>query len=72
MDDSYFLIPRRLDDPPQFFLWDADEAVLAMFFAILGALVGLIIPGVLVGLLLARAFGTAPRSPRRCGAATPG
>ena len=38
MDEAHFLIPRRLDDPPQFFLWDADEAVLVIFFVLLGAL----------------------------------
>jgi len=56
VDASHFLIPRRLDDPPQFFLWDADEAVLVIFFVLLGALLGLIIPGAVIGWLLARGF----------------
>ncbi len=56
MDEAHFLIPRRLDDPPQFFLWDADEAVLVIFFVLLGALLGLIVPGAVIGLLLARGF----------------
>ena len=56
MDDAHFLIPRHLDDPPQFFLWDADEAMLVVFFVLLGALLGLIIPGALIGFLLGRGF----------------
>ena len=56
MDEAHFLIPCRLDDPPQFFLWDADEAVLVIFFVLLGALLGLIVLGAVIGLLLARGF----------------
>ncbi len=56
MDQEHYLIPRRLDDPPQFFLWDADEAVLVIFFVLLGALLGQIIVGAIIGLLLARTF----------------
>ena len=56
MDLEQYLIPRRLDDPPQFFFWDADEASLVIFFTLMGALLGQILVGVVVGLLLARGF----------------
>lgn len=57
MDPEKYLIPRRLDDPPQLYLWDADEVVVVVFFAILGALLvdgyGLF-GGLTIGILLAR------------------
>lgn len=54
MDEEHYLIPRRLDDPPQFFFWDADEAMVVIVFTLIGALLGQIVPGVLSGVLLAR------------------
>jgi conjugal transfer pilus assembly protein TraL len=56
VDQEHYLIPRRLDDPPQFFFWDADEAILVIFFALMGALLGQILVGAVIGLLLARGF----------------
>ncbi len=56
MDQEHYLIPRRLDDPVQFFFWDADEAILVIFFTLMGALLGQILVGIVVGLLLSRAF----------------
>lgn len=40
VDREIYLIPRRLDDPPQFFFWDADEAILVIVFTLMGALLG--------------------------------
>jgi len=56
VDRELYLIPRRLDDPPQFFFWDADEAILVIVFTLIGALLGLILVGLVVGLLAARGF----------------
>lgn len=56
MEQERYLIPRRLDDPAQFFFWDADEAVVVIFFTLMGALLGEILVGIAIGLLLARAF----------------
>lgn len=56
MDQEHYLIPRRLDDPVQFFFWDADEAILVIFLTLMGALLGQILVGIAVGLLLSRAF----------------
>lgn len=51
-----YLIPRRLDDMPQLFFWDADVAVIAIACILLGSLFALPIPGAVLGILLARAF----------------
>ncbi|HHQ41252.1 MAG TPA: type IV conjugative transfer system protein TraL [Chromatiales bacterium] len=48
------LFPRRLDDPPQFFFWDADTASAVILVVVLGALVGTPLAGALAGLLVAR------------------
>ena len=56
MDAAHFVIPRRLDDPPQLFLWDADEAVLFLFLALLGALLGQAVAGIVLAWLVGRAF----------------
>jgi len=59
MDPERYLIPRRLDDPPQLFLWDADEAVLVVLFALMGALLGGgwgLAVGLGLGVFLARAL----------------
>ena len=56
-----YLVPRRLDDPPQFFLWDADEAVLvitgAVLFSVAGDGLGFLV-GAALGLLAARGLAT--------------
>lgn len=43
METKKYLIPRRLDDPPKFFFWDLDVAVvfatIMMFGIVAGALV---------------------------------
>ena len=54
--DERFFIPRTLDDPPLFFLWNFDEAVVVIACAIIGSLVGkaMILPGLGAGMLGAR------------------
>ena len=37
MDTENYMIPRRLDDPPMFLLWEMDEAI-AFVMPVLGAL----------------------------------
>ncbi len=56
MTDRSHFMPRRLDDMPQLFFWDADVAVMVIVFTLLGALFNAPIPGILAGLLLARGF----------------
>ncbi|RME81011.1 MAG: type IV conjugative transfer system protein TraL [Caldilineae bacterium] len=58
--EERYLVPRRLDDPPQFFLWDFDEAALVIactvLFSISGGLGFLV--GIALGLLAARGLST--------------
>ncbi len=54
MQQDDYLIPRRLDDPPTFFFWDADIAVVMIIFLLLGALLGWALVGGVLGFLLAR------------------
>jgi type IV conjugative transfer system protein TraL len=55
MDERY-LIPRTLDDPPLFFMWSFDEAALVLIWALLGALLGLLLPALVLGVICARLF----------------
>jgi len=50
------LVPRRLDDPPQFFLWDADSASAVILVVVAGALMGSVLVGAAGGVLVARAL----------------
>lgn len=54
-DDLKLAIPRRLDDPPKFLLWDFDVVLVFLIFAGLGIVVNF--PFVLGGLGLAAAYG---------------
>jgi conjugal transfer pilus assembly protein TraL len=56
--DERFAIPRTLDDPPLFFLWNFDEAAVVILWGMLcGLLSGkLFIPGIVIGVLCARQF----------------
>lgn len=56
--DQYW-IPRRLDDPVQFFFWDADVAFVVIVFLMLGSLLNhfLAVAGATVlGVMAARAL----------------
>lgn len=54
--DGRFFIPRTLDDPPLFFLWKFDEAVIVIIMAILFGILGQLVPGALFGYLIAKAY----------------
>ncbi len=48
METKKLLIPRRLDDPPKFFFWDFDVALVWMVVVLFGIMVGaLLIPFVI-------------------------
>ena len=57
--DERFMIPRTLDDPPLFFLWAFDEAMVVVVGTVFGALMGkaMILAGLGVGIWGARSFG---------------
>lgn len=52
--NSGFVIPRRLDDPPSLFFWQADTVMLVVVCFILGTLLGLVLPATLLGMVAAR------------------
>ena len=54
--DGRYVIPRTLDDPPLFFMWNFDEAVIVIVMAILFGILGQLVPGAFAGYLLARAY----------------
>ncbi|MGQ0622195.1 MAG: type IV conjugative transfer system protein TraL [Panacagrimonas sp.] len=54
--DGRFVIPRTLDDPPLFFMWNFDEAVIVIVLAILFGILGQLVPGAVLGYVLARAY----------------
>jgi len=47
-------MPRRLDDPPTLFFWQADTVMLIAFAFILGSLLHLTVPFTVAGLVAAR------------------
>lgn len=55
MDDA-FAIPRTLDDPPLFFMWQIDEASVVILWGLLcGVLSGMMfVPGVVFGIVCAK------------------
>jgi conjugal transfer pilus assembly protein TraL len=56
--DERFKIPRTLDDPPLFFLWPFDEAMVVIVGTVFGAMMGkvMILVGLAVGIWGARSF----------------
>ena len=55
MDDDYW-IPRNLDAPPLFFLWEADSAMLVIFFLIIGGLLNMFFLGVVLAIVFGRGY----------------
>jgi conjugal transfer pilus assembly protein TraL len=53
MDEEEYWIPRHLDAPPLLFLWEADSAILVVFWLIAGGVLNMF----LLGLVLAIVFG---------------
>jgi len=48
METRKYMIPRRLDDPPRFFFWELDVAVVFMTIMMFGIMVGVfVIPAML-------------------------
>lgn len=54
--DGRYVIPRTLDDPPLFFMWNFDEAIIVIVAGILFGILGQLVPGLFAGYLLARAY----------------
>ncbi len=59
MSDTWFAIPRRLNDPPRMFWWDLDVALLVLGAALAGMVTGFFLSGCALGVLLAASYGRA-------------
>ena len=55
MDNKYWM-PRTLDDPPLFFVWEGDSAGVFILAFGFGFVMDMFIPGVLAGFILTRAY----------------
>lgn len=56
---DHYWIPRRLDDPVQFFFWDADVAVVVIVFLVLGSLLNhllAVVGAAIIGVVAARSL----------------
>lgn len=58
MDENDYLIPRTLDNGALFFMWEADNAVLAMMWVILGGVLNMFLVGVLFAFLFTRGYAS--------------
>lgn len=56
MDEQDYWIPRNLDAGALFFVWDADVAILFMFWMIMGALMNMFISGVVAAIFVTRGY----------------
>jgi conjugal transfer pilus assembly protein TraL len=56
MNHDDYWIPRNLDAPPLFFLWEADTALLFVAAVLLGALFGSFLFGVVLAVLAVRGY----------------
>ena len=57
MDDEYW-IPRNLDAKPLFFLWEADSAMLVIFFLIIGGILNMFFLGVVLAIIFGHAYAS--------------
>jgi conjugal transfer pilus assembly protein TraL len=56
MGESWYDIPRRLNDPPRLFWWDMDVAMIVLGAALAGMVIGFLLTGCLAGLLSAHLY----------------
>ena len=55
LDEDYW-IPRHLDAPSLFFIWDADNAVIVIAFIFIGALLNMLSVGVVLAIIFGRGY----------------
>lgn len=56
MDNDDYWIPRNLDAPNLFFLWEADSAMIVILFLILGGTLNMFVLGVVLALFVGRGY----------------
>lgn len=57
MDEKRYLVPRRIDLPPRFLMWDMDVMLVFSVFFVLGMAMGHGLIGCGMGVLVSAVFG---------------
>lgn len=55
-DEQDYWIPRHLDAPNLFFIWEADSAFLFIVCVLLCAVLNMFVPGVILGIFACRGY----------------
>lgn len=56
MDEDDYWIPRNLDAPALMFMWEADSAVLVIFWLIVGGVLNMFLMGVVFAIVFGRGY----------------
>lgn len=56
MDEDDYWIPRNLDAPALMFMWEADSAVLVIFWLIVGGVLNMFLMGVVLAIVFGRGY----------------
>lgn len=56
MNDEDFLMPRTLDDPPLFFVWEFDSASFFIFWVLMGLVINMFVLGLFMAIIFARGY----------------
>ena len=56
MNQDDFLIPRTLDAPPLFFIWEADSAMIVIFLLIIGGVLNMFLLGALLAFVIGKGY----------------
>lgn len=57
MNDEDYWVPRNLDAPPLLFMWEADSAMLVIFWLIMGGVLNMFLVGVVFAIAFGRGYG---------------
>lgn len=55
-DNSDYWIPRQLDAPPLFFMWEADVAMIYVFWIFMGAILNMFLLGLVMAIIFGRGY----------------
>jgi len=56
MNEEDYWIPRQLDAPNLFFMWDADNAMIVIVFIFLGGMMNMFFVGIVLAIIFGRAY----------------
>lgn len=57
MDDNDYWIPRNLDAPALFFMWEADSAMLFIGCLVLAGVMNMFLVGIVIAVIVNKAYG---------------